>query len=117
MRRDQRAYLVDIIDACRAIGAAIEGMDLPAYKRSRLVRSAVEREFIIIGEAVAALSRAAPATFGAITNARRIIDFRNQLTHAYATVDDALVWAIAGKDVSLLDEECTRILKGLGTGD
>jgi uncharacterized protein with HEPN domain len=117
MQPDQRAYLVDIIDSCHAIAAAVEGMDLAAYRKSRLVRSAVEREFIIIGEAVGALSRAAPGTFGAITNARRIIDFRNQLTHAYATVDDDIVWAIAGRDVPLLDEECTRILKGLGTGD
>ena len=61
---------------------------------SRLVRSSVEREFIIIGEAVAALSHASPPIFDAISNARRIIDFRNQLTHEYPTVDDALVWAI-----------------------
>jgi uncharacterized protein with HEPN domain len=111
MPRDERAYLADVVESCAAIEAAITGLDLAAYSASRLVRSSVEREFIIIGEAVAALSRAAPAVFGTIANARRIIDFRNQLTHEYPTVDDALVWAIVEKDVPLLKETCGRLLE------
>jgi uncharacterized protein with HEPN domain len=77
------------------------------------VRSSVEREFIIISEAVAALSRVAPEVFGAITRARRIVDFRNQLTHEYPTVDDALVWAIADHDVAVLRNECQTLLRGI----
>ena len=102
MPRDVRAYLSDIVDACRAIEAAVSGLDFSGYAESRLVRSSVEREFIIIGEAVAALSHASPRIFDTISNARRIIDFRNQLTHEYPTVDDALVWAIVTNDVALL---------------
>ena len=56
MPRDQRAYLADVIDSCEAIELAIAGLDLSSYTASRLVRSSVEREFIIIGEAVAALA-------------------------------------------------------------
>ena len=51
----------------------------------------------------------------AITNARRIIDFRNQLTHEYPTVDDALVWAIVEKDVPLLRRECSVLLREAGS--
>ncbi|MGA2481386.1 MAG: HepT-like ribonuclease domain-containing protein [Spirochaetia bacterium] len=111
MPRDERAYLADVVDSCEAIEVAVSGLDLPAYLASRLVRSSVEREFIIIGEAIAALSRAAPGTFESITNARRVIDFRNQLTHEYPTVDDALVWAIVQKDVPLLMRECSVLLR------
>lgn len=75
------------------------------------MRSSVEREFIIIGEAMAALSRVAPDTFAAITRARRIVDFRNQLTHQYPAVDDALVWAIIETDVLVLQRECAELLK------
>jgi uncharacterized protein with HEPN domain len=89
MSRDQRAYLRDILDSCDAIVVAVQSLNLVAYQGSRLVRSSVEREFIIIGEAIARLARIAPATFAAITRARRIIEFRNRLTHAYPTVDDA----------------------------
>jgi uncharacterized protein with HEPN domain len=115
MPRDERAYLADVVDSCEAIEIAISGLDLSGYTASRLVRSSVEREFIIIGEAIAALSRASPQTFEAITNARRIIDFRNQLTHEYPTVDDALVWAIVEKDVPLLRRECSLLLREAGS--
>jgi uncharacterized protein with HEPN domain len=111
MPRDERAYLADVVESCAAIEAAVTGLDFAAYAASRLVRSSAEREFIIIGEAIAALSRAAPAVFGTISNARRIIDFRNQLTHEYPTVDDALVWAIIEKDVPLLKKTCGRLLE------
>ena len=86
MPRDARAYLADVIEACDAIANAVHGLDLAGYESSRLVRSSVEREFIIIGEAVSALSRVAPDVFASITRARRIVDFRNQLTHEYPTV-------------------------------
>lgn len=79
MPRDPRAYLADIVAACDAIAIAAHGLDLTKYQASRLVRSSVEREFILIGEAIAALSRTASETFDAITHARRIVDFRNQL--------------------------------------
>lgn len=110
MPRDPRAYLADIIDACSAISAAISGLDLDAYRRERLIRSSVEREFIIIGEAISALSHRVPELFDAIGHARRIVDFRNQLTHEYPNVDDTIVWAIADRDVPTLRSECESLL-------
>jgi uncharacterized protein with HEPN domain len=74
------------------------------------VRSSVEREFITIGEAAAALSRTAPIMFDDITQARRIVDFRNQLTHEYPSVDDELVWAIIEHDVEPLRGEVAALL-------
>jgi uncharacterized protein with HEPN domain len=116
MPRDPRAYLADIIESCDAIGTALRGIDLEAYKTDRLVRSAVEREFTIIGEAMSVLSRSAPDIFGSITRARRIVDFRNQLTHEYPNVNDALVWGIADRDVPVLRAECVALLNDLGDG-
>ena len=60
---------------------------------------------------MAALDRIAPEVFGAITRARRIVDFRNQLTHEYPTVDDALVWAIVETDVPVLRRESADLIK------
>ena len=110
MPRDVRAYLSDIVDACRAIEAAVSGLDYSGYAQWRLVRSSVEREFIIIGEAVAALSHVSPRIFDAISKGRRIVDFRNQVPHEYPTVDDALVWAIVTNDAALLRKESTSLL-------
>ena len=117
MPRDERAYLSDILESCDAISSAVRDLDLTSYQNNRLVRSAVEREFIIIGEAVSVLSRIAPETFAAITRARRIVDFRNLLTHEYPTVDDALVWAIVVIDVPVLQRECTELMKRAAPAD
>ena len=57
MQRDSRAYLADILESCDAISTALFGMKIDDYLSNRLVRSSVEREFTIIGEAVLALSR------------------------------------------------------------
>ena len=113
MPRDVRAYLTDIIESCDAITAALIGVDVETYRRDRLVRSAVEREFTIIGEAVLVLSRTAPELFGRIGQARRIVDFRNQLTHEYPNVNDVLVWGIADRDVPILRRDCLNILEEL----
>lgn len=64
----------------------------------------------IIGEAMAALSRVAPSTFDSITHARRIVDFRNQLTLEYPAVDNALVWAVIEHDVPLLLQESRALM-------
>jgi uncharacterized protein with HEPN domain len=52
MRREPRAFVEDIVVSCDAIAAAIDGIDVQSYVANRLVRSAVEREFMIVGEAI-----------------------------------------------------------------
>jgi uncharacterized protein with HEPN domain len=84
----------------------LEGLGLEEYRQNRIIRRAVEREFTIIGEAVVALSRRFPEVFDAIPHARRIVDFRNQLTHEYPSVNDDLVWGVAFRDVPTLSREC-----------
>jgi uncharacterized protein with HEPN domain len=69
MPRDERAYLADVTEACDAIKKAVQGLSLDEYQESRLIRSSVEREFIIIGEALSALDRASPDAFEDITHA------------------------------------------------
>ncbi len=113
MPRDVRAYLADVVDACDAIADAVSEIDLDGYRRSRLVRSAVEREFILIGEALAALRRHAPQEFASITHANRIVGFRNQLTHEYANVDDALVWGVIQRDLPGLRSQAAAWLRQL----
>ena len=110
MPHDKRVYLSDVIESCNAITVAVGNLTLENYEDNRLVRSSVEREFIIIGEAMATLSRISPDTFNSITRARRIVDFRNQLTHEYPTVDNALVWAIIEHDVPLLRQETMDLM-------
>lgn len=92
---------------------AVHGLELDAYLTNRIIRSAVEREFITIGEAVAAVRDVAPDVFARITQAQQVVDFRNQLTHGYMTVNDTIVWGIAVRDAPMLRRECADLLSQL----
>ena len=93
----------------------MHGLDLDSYRSNRLVRSSVEREFTIIGEAMITLARTVPVAFASITQARRIVDFRNQLTHEYPRVNDELVWGFIDRDVPVLRRECAALMDSLGS--
>jgi uncharacterized protein with HEPN domain len=110
MPRSVLAYLADTAGACEAIERFLSGVDYDAYRAADLIRSGVERQLIVIGEAVNALLRLEPSLAGRISHARRIVDFRNQLAHDYAAVNHAVVWAIATREVPVLRAECERLL-------
>jgi uncharacterized protein with HEPN domain len=110
MPRSREAYLADIIDACDSIDVALFDVDVESYLSNRVVRSAVEREFIIIGEAIASLARMDADFAARITHARLIVGFRNRLAHDYAAIDDEAVLRIAQHDVSVLRDEVRSLL-------
>ncbi len=111
MQHNPAAYLADVIEACAAIEDLLRSVSYTDYLKTRAVRSAVEREFIIIGEAVKSLGRVAPELFAAIPESRRIIGFRNVLTHDYAGVDDESVFGSARKDIPELKRICIALLE------
>lgn len=84
--------LYDIIRAAEKIERFASGKTLSQYLADELLRSGVERQFEIIGEALSQLAKAAPGVVEQIREHQRIIAFRNVLIHGYAIVDDRLVW-------------------------
>jgi uncharacterized protein with HEPN domain len=76
MPRSGAAYLSDIVAACDAVAEVLAGVDLDAYCARRPLRSAVEREFTIIGEAIGVLSHRDPALAARISHARLIVGCR-----------------------------------------
>ena len=83
MPRSVLAYLRDVVDACDSVVVTLSGVDVEGYLANRTIRSAVEREFTIIGEARNAVSRQAPGLAERISKARKIVGLRNQLVHRY----------------------------------
>ena len=110
MRRDPRVCLQDMRAAAARIQEFTAGKTLKEYNRDPLLRSAVERQFEILGEALTRLSKIKKDLAGLIPNQRKIIGFRNQLIHGYDTIKDAIVWDIVRKDLPILIQEIEAFL-------
>ena len=113
MKRDPRAFLSDVIEAGQAIQQAVAGINLDDYCNRRLIRSSVEREFTIIGEALNQLSQRDKDRFAQIDQAPQIISFRNKLTHEYAIINDQLVWGVIQNSLPALLKKCIQLLSDL----
>jgi uncharacterized protein with HEPN domain len=94
MRPEAQKLLWDAVQAAANIEEFTAGRSLEDYAGSVILRSAVERQLEIIGEACNQLSRVDPETANRIPDLGKIVSFRNVLAHDYASVDDRLVWEI-----------------------
>ncbi|MXZ46550.1 MAG: DUF86 domain-containing protein [Chloroflexi bacterium] len=110
MEREARTLLQDVQGAITHIEAFTAERSLADYQQDVLLRSAVERQFTIVGEAVSQLSRRHPDVAARITDWRDIIDFRNLLVHGYAAINDRLVWETANDDLPVLRREIEALL-------
>ncbi len=103
--RDSRAYLADAMAAAQAIQRFLAGRSFAQYAGDEVLRSAVERQFEIAGEA---LNRALKADSGLaerLPEAPKVIAFRNVLAHDYAVVVDETVYSVATFDIPVLVEQ------------
>ena len=94
MRLEAKKYLFDIKQAADLLLRFSRGKTLADFTADPLLRSAIERQFEIIGEALNQLLKIDPDTAAAISEHRRIIAFRNILIHGYAEIDDRLVLGV-----------------------
>lgn len=82
MVHDPRAFLWDAADAAAAVATFIAGRAREDYLADRMLRSAVERQCEILGEALNRLSRAAPELAARIPQLASAVAFRNLLITA-----------------------------------
>jgi len=106
--------LWDAHTAAERLARFTAGRDLAAYLADEMLRAAVERQFEVIGEALAGLRRADPGLAAGIPDLPRVVAFRNVLVHGYATVDDRLVWAVVERDLAGLRATLARLLAAAG---
>ena len=114
MQHDSRAYLWDVRQAADAILDFVAGIDLKTYAETRVIHSAVERKFQIIGEALNRLSKADPALAASIPDLPRIVAFRNVLIHGYAVVEHPRVWRIIQESLPPLRAKVAALLDEMG---
>lgn len=109
MKRSLAAYQTDLLQACQYIVEFVEELEEAEFADNILVKSAVERQFEVIGEVLGRMSREFPLAYAQIRNARQIIDLRNLIAHGYDVIDDATIYGIVKVNVPELQSD----VKGL----
>lgn len=103
-------YLDDIRDAAQFVLDLVRGRSLDDYRRDRVLRQTIERNFEIIGEAMNRIAKLDPDAVARIGNYPRIIAFRNVLTHGYDLIEDDRVWSVIQNELPALLEQVERLL-------
>ena len=111
MRRDARCYLWDALKAAEAVQTFLRGRTYEAFVENDLLRSAVERQLEIIGEALSQLAKVDPQIADNVAELRRIIAFRNILVHGYAAIDYDTVWRLIEDKLPELQSNLTMLLR------
>ena len=110
MDRKQRKYLSDIL-------TAIEEIELFMSERPKeyatfcddiLFRRGVERNIEIMGDAMNQVLKSAPNI--PITAAKKVVDTRNYVIHAYDSLKPDILWAIVINHIPLLKEDVKALL-------
>jgi uncharacterized protein with HEPN domain len=99
-----KKFLSDILQAIELIESfVVDIKDFDNYLIDKKTQSAVERQLGIIGEALNKFEKLFPES--QISNARKIVGFRNRLIHTYDSVDPSMVWAILKNHLGPLKDE------------
>lgn len=116
MQPDPRKYLWDALRAAGFLRQFAAGKTFGEYQDDVLLRSAVERQFEIVGESLSQLAKSNADMAAQVPELPRIVAFRNILIHGYANVDDALVWQVLTDKLPQL-ESAVRALLAESAGD
>jgi len=110
MHPDAGKLLWDAQQATERVARFTAAKSFADYEADDYLRSAVERQFEIVGEALNQLSRLDPATAATIAELPRIVAFRNLLIHGYASVDNRIVWGVIEANLHSLRAALSRLL-------
>lgn len=112
MRLESRACLADIERAATRIQEALAGISLDAYLSGWEKQSAVERQFLILGEALVRIRNLESPVFDAIPDAPKIVAFRNILVHGYDALDAESIFRLAQEPLEELRSAAANLLGG-----
>lgn len=109
MTEEGKKFLSDVVLAIQLIEQFIKDIDdFEYYKTDMKTQSAVERQLVVIGEAINKFRKIERNVD--IKHDKQIVAFRNRLVHAYDHIDDTIVWAIMKNHLPNLKKEIKNIL-------
>lgn len=103
-------YLTDILNSITEIESFM--VDRPreyeTFCNDTLFRRGVERNIEIMGEAMNQVLKLNPTI--KITSARKVVDTRNYVIHAYDSLRPDILWSIVINNLPLLKQEVESLL-------
>ncbi len=106
-------YVLDALDACARIFEYTAERDLESFLADSQLRSAVERQFITVGEALQRAAELAADADARIGELREIVGFRHVLVHGYSRVEAKRVWDVLTGDLPGIRSELEAWLREL----
>ena len=113
MERDPSSFLWDARESADTILLFVAGISEEQYLTNEMLRAAVERHFVTIGEALGRLAKVSPELGSKIPDLARAVAFRNVLVHGYEIVKPQTVWLIIQEDLPALRESVIALLAEL----
>ncbi len=110
MNNQIRKRLYDAIQACLAVEQFTAGAAFDDYMANAMMRSAVERQIEIIGEALNQALQADSSLDEALPDAYKIVGMRNRIIHGYDSVDDMIVWDVVQTKILVLRQQLQQLL-------
>ncbi len=112
MEHEIASWLADIKQAINEINEFLpDKKDFLEFKQDKKTKRAIERNIEIIGEAVNRILKSDPNF--PLTNARKIVDTRNRISHGYDSVSEEIIWAIVLREIPNLDKEVNQLFDKL----
>ncbi len=109
-----RKFLGDMKLAAEFVVNTLANRQREEFEQDLILRFAIERELITVGEALNQLHQIAPEIAEQIDRWKDIIGFRNILVHGYDILNTNLVWDIAQKDIPELLAKIETLLQAEG---
>ena len=110
MRRDPRKFLTDMLDRALFLSRFLADKTLEDLESDRILRSATEREFMVLGEAMSQKHHIAPEIAEQIDRWDDIIGFRHILVHGYDVLEMPVVWDVIKSDLPPLITQLVSML-------
>lgn len=109
---ENKSFLWDIIDACSDIIDFTKNLSFHDFLENKIVRFAVERQLLVIGEATNHLSEEFRLSKQEIPW-RQMIGLRNIIAHEYGEILAERIWKISKENIPLLKEQLIPYLKDI----
>jgi uncharacterized protein with HEPN domain len=108
--RDLLSDIVRSIDEIHEFSNGLAVEDFKLYLSNKMMRRAIERDLIIIGEAMHDIVKVDHTRVMRIKNSRRVIELRNDVVHSYDELANEKIWQFIWTELPYLRKEVSHIL-------